>query len=193
MLTAQDKEEKRILRAKLSKLGIASSPNSSLELLRAKLAEAEGNTELSTLAQEEVVETKPTATKAVESKADITNRVKKEATKLIRVRIKNLNPYKQDLHGEIFTVANEVIGKVSKYVPYDDAGDSYHIPNCIYKMLLSKKYLQVKTITDPVTKTRRVTQSWVPEFSIEILPQLTTEQLEELAFKQEAARKFEEV
>ena len=193
MLTAQDKEEKRILRAKLSKLGIASSPNSSLELLRAKLAEAEGNTEPSTLAQEEVAETKPTVTKAVESKADITNRVKKEATKLIRVRIKNLNPYKQDLHGEIFTVANEVIGKVSKYVPYDDAGDSYHIPNCIYKMLLSKKYLQVKTITDPVTKTRRVTQSWVPEFSIEILPQLTTEQLEELAFKQEAARKFEEV
>ena len=193
MLTAQDKEEKRILRAKLSKLGIASSPNSSLELLRAKLAEAEGNTEPSTLAQEEVAETKPTVTQAVESKADITNRVKKEATKLIRVRIKNLNPYKQDLHGEIFTVANEVIGKVSKYVPYDDAGDSYHIPNCIYKMLLSKKYLQVKTITDPVTKTRRVTQSWVPEFSIEILPQLTTEQLEELAFKQEAARKFEEV
>ena len=193
MLTAQDKEEKRILRAKLSKLGIASSPNSSLELLRAKLAEAEGNTEPSTLAQEEVAETKPTETKAVESKADITNRVKKEATKLIRVRIKNLNPYKQDLHGEIFTVANEVIGKVSKYVPYDDAGDSYHIPNCIYKMLLSKKYLQVKTITDPVSKTRRITQSWVPEFSIEILPQLTTEQLEELAFKQEAARKFEEV
>lgn len=193
MLTAQDKEEKRILRAKLSKLGIASSPNSSLELLRAKLAEAEGNTEPSTLAQEEVAETKPTETKAVESKADITNRVKKEATKLIRVRIKNLNPYKQDLHGEIFTVANEVIGKVSKYVPYDDAGDSYHIPNCIYKMLLSKKYLQVKTITDPVSKTRRVTQSWVPEFSIEVLPQLTTEQLEELAFKQEAARKFEEV
>ena len=193
MLTAQDKEEKRILRAKLSKLGIASSPNSSLELLRAKLAEAEGNTEPSTLAQEEVAETKPTETKAVESKADITNRVKKEATKLIRVRIKNLNPYKQDLHGEIFTVANEVIGKVSKYVPYDDAGDSYHIPNCIYKMLLSKKYLQVKTITDPVSKTRRITQSWVPEFSIEVLPQLTTEQLEELAFKQEAARKFEEV
>ena len=193
MLTAQDKEEKRILRAKLSKLGIASSPNSSLELLRAKLAEAEGNTEPSTLAQEEVAETKPTEAKAVESKADITNRVKKEATKLIRVRIKNLNPYKQDLHGEIFTVANEVIGKVSKYVPYDDAGDSYHIPNCIYKMLLSKKYLQVKTITDPVSKTRRITQSWVPEFSIEILPQLTTEQLEELAFKQEAARKFEEV
>lgn len=190
MLTAQDKEEKRILRARLSKLGIASSPNSSLELLRAKLAEAE-DTNSSSLVQEEVVN--PTPTKAVESKASIADRTKKEATKLIRVRIKNLNPHKQDLHGEIFTVANEVIGKVSKYVPYDDAGDSYHIPNCIYKMLLSKKYLQVKTITDPVSKTRRVTQSWVPEFSIEVLPQLTTEQLEELAFRQEASRKFEEV
>lgn len=180
MLTAQDKEEKKILRARLSKMGISSSPNISLENLRAKYAEiSSGNT------------TPTTESPSVESTASIAERVRKEATKLIRVRIKNLNPYTQDLHGEIFTVANEVIGKVSKYVPYDDAGEAYHIPNCIYKMLLNKKFLQVKTFIDPVTKKRTVQQSWVPSFSIEVLPQLTVDELKELARKQEAAARLE--
>lgn len=180
MLTTQDKEEKKILRARLSKMGISSSPNTSLENLRAKYAEiSSGNI------------TPTTESPSVESTASIAERVRKEATKLVRVRIKNLNPYTQDLHGEIFTVANEVIGKVSKYVPYDDAGEAYHIPNCIYKMLLNKKFLQVKTFTDPVTKKRTVQQSWVPSFSIEVLPQLTVDELKELARKQEAAARLE--
>lgn len=180
MLSAQDKEEKKILRSRLSKMGISSSPNTSLEKLRAKYAEiSSGNT------------TPTTESPFVESTASIAARIRKDATKLIRVRIKNLNPYTQDLHGEIFTVANEVIGKVSKYVPYDDAGEAYHIPNCIYKMLLNKKFLQVKTFIDPVTKKRSVQQSWVPSFSIEVLPQLTVDELEELARKQEAAARLE--
>lgn len=185
MLTAQDKEEKRLLRAKLSKMGISSSPNSSLELLRAKVQEAcSENTPSEPVftASEEA---------SVESTAQIAERKRKEATKLIRVRIKNLNPYKQDLHGEIFTVANDVIGKVSKYVPYDEAGDSYHIPNCIYKMLKSKKFLQIRTLTNPVTKEKKVEQKWIPEFSIEELPQLTVEELQQMAFEQEAKRGYE--
>lgn len=180
MLSVQDKEEKKILRSRLSKMGISSSPNTSLEKLRAKYAEiSSGNT------------TPTTESSSVESTASIAARIRKDATKLIRVRIKNLNPYTQDLHGEIFTVANEVIGKISKYVPYDDAGEAYHIPNCIYKMLLNKKFLQVKTFTDPVTKKRVVQQSWVPSFSIEVLPQLTVDELKELARKQEAAARLE--
>lgn len=180
MLSAQDKEEKKILRSRLSKMGISSSPNTSLEKLRAKYAEiSSGNT------------TPTTESPSVESTASIAARIRKDATKLIRVRIKNLNPYTQDLHGEIFTVANEVIGKVSKYVPYDDAGEAYHIPNCIYKMLLNKKFLQVKTFIDPATKKRTVQQSWVPSFSIEVLPQLTVDELKELARKQEAAARLE--
>ena len=180
MLSAQDKEEKKILRSRLSKMGISSSPNTSLEKLRAKYAEiSSGNT------------TPTTESPSVESTASIAARIRKDATKLIRVRIKNLNPYTQDLHGEIFTVANDVIGKVSKYVPYDDAGEAYHIPNCIYKMLLNKKFLQVKTFIDPVTKKRSVQQSWVPSFSIEVLPQLTVDELKELAEKQEAAARLE--
>lgn len=182
MLTTQDKEEKRILRAKLSKLGISSSPNASLDTLRAKLAEV----------QEEHPEPEVVDKSTVKSTAQLLADARKDALKLIRCRIKNLNPAKRDLNGEIFTVANEVLGKISKYVPYDEAGEAYHIPNCIYKVLKAKKFLEVRTVKDPDTKATRVVQSWVPEFNIEILPPLTTEELKDLAIKQQAQNKFEE-
>ena len=90
------------------------------------------------------------------------------------------------MHGEIFTFANEVIGKVSKYVPYDEAGESYHVPNCIYKMLKGKKFLNVKTYTDKVTGKIERNESWIDEFALEELPPLTPQELKELALKQKA-------
>ena len=113
-------------------------------------------------------------------------KAKKDALKLIRVSIQNVNPAKADLHGEIFTFANEVIGKVSKYVPYDEAGRAYHIPNCIYKILKSKKFLNVKSYTDKNTGRIIIDKSWVDEFALEELPPLTPQELKELALKQKA-------
>lgn len=182
MITAQDKEEKKILRQRLSSMGISSSPNASLETLRNKFKEACSENTSSNV-----------ETNSVEPTVNIAERVRKEATKLIRVRIRNVNPYKQGLHGEIYTVANEVIGKVSKYIPYDEAGDSYHIPNCIYKMLLTKQYVSFKETKNPITGKVVVETVWFPEFSIEVLPQLTPEELADLAEKQEAVRKLEAI
>lgn len=189
MITAQDREERKILRQRLATMGISSSPNANLETLRKKFSEAcsENNTSSNLDGNSE----KSSVNTTVESAATIAERTRKEATKLIRVRIRNLNPYKQDLHGEIFTVANNVMGKVSKYIPYDEAGESYHIPNCFLNMLKSKKFVSFKKTKDPVTGKSTVAQFWSPEFSIEVLPQLTKEELEELALKQEAARKAE--
>ncbi len=181
MTIAYDKEEKRILRARLAKLGISSSPNASLTTLRAKYEEAcSENTE-----PEEFDST------SVRPISEIVKETEKEATKLIRLRIKNLNPAKRDLHGEIYTIANSVLGKISKYIPYDEAGESYHVPNCIYKLLKSKKFLQVRTYKDPVTKAQRIEQMWIPEFSLEELPQLTQEELKDLAIKQQAQEHYE--
>lgn len=189
MITAQDREERKILRQRLATMGISSSPNANLETLRKKFREAcsENNTSNDLDSNSE----KSSGNTTVESAATIAERTRKEATKLIRVRIRNLNPYKQDLHGEIFTVANNVMGKVSKYIPYDEAGESYHIPNCFLNMLKSKKFVSFKKTKDPVTGKSTVVQFWSPEFSIEVLPQLSKEELSELALKQEAARKAE--
>lgn len=186
MVTAQEREERKALRAQLLKLGINSSPNASVHTLRAKLAEAQSQTD----PKEDVVAESPATTSPTPSpsqtKVDSLEKAKKDALRLIRVRIQNVNPAKADLHGEIFTFANEVIGKVSKYIPYDEAGESYHVPNCIYKMLKSKKFLNVKTYTDKATGKIQINQSWVDEFALEELPPLTPKELHDLALKQKA-------
>ena len=182
MVTAQEREERKALRAQLLKLGINSSPNASVHTLRAKLAEAQSQSDPKV---EESSSATPSPT-PLPSRASTLEKAKKDALKLIRVSIQNVNPAKADLHGEIFTFANEVIGKVSKYVPYDEAGRAYHIPNCIYKMLKSKKFLNVKSYTDKNTGRIIIDKSWVDEFALEELPPLTPQELKELALKQKA-------
>ena len=108
---------------------------------------------------------------------------------LIRCRIANLNPSKRDLRGEIFTVANKYVGTVRKFIPYGEATDNgYHIPHIIYEQLKTRKFLQVNTRNDRSAGNQIVVdQRWVPEFSIEVLPQLTQEELDKLAASQAAA------
>ena len=64
--------------------------------------------------------------------------------------------------------------------------NGYHIPYCIYKQLLARKYLQITERTDnngnPYTHTREV-----KEYTIEVLPPLTEAELKQLADKQLAA------
>lgn len=183
MVTAQEREERRALRAELLKLGINSSPNASVHTLRAKLAQAQSQSDPKV---EEVPSSTAPSPTPLPSQVSALEKAKKDALKLVRLRIQNVNPAKADLHGEIFTFANEVIGKVSKYIPYDEAGESYHVPNCIYKMLKSKKFLNVKTYTDKATGRIVINQSWLDEFALEELPPLTPQELKDLALKQKA-------
>lgn len=186
MVTAQEREERKALRAQLLKLGINSSPNASVHTLRAKLAQAQSQSDPKEDVVAESSATPSPTPSPSQTKVDSLEKAKKDALRLIRVRIQNVNPAKADLHGEIFTFANEVIGKVSKYIPYDEAGESYHVPNCIYKMLKSKKFLNVKTYTDKATGKIQINQSWVDEFALEELPPLTPKELHDLALKQKA-------
>lgn len=118
---------------------------------------------------------------------EVRKRVHDEALKLIRCRISCLNPDKGALQGEVFTIANDVIGTVSKFVPYDEAGESYHLPNCIYQHLKARKFLSIRESYDNRAKRSVITQKWVPEFNIEVLPPLTKEELQELANAQAMA------
>lgn len=110
-----------------------------------------------------------------------------EATKLVRVRITCHNPMKKEWRGEVFTFANSVVGSIKKFVPYNTEGDEvgYHIPHCIYQLMKDKKYQSFVTKKlangDPV-RVPKLTQ----EFSLEVLPQLTQEELNKLAADQRA-------
>lgn len=176
-------DEMTILKQRATLMGIKFSNNIGLEALRKKVADAqEGITE------QEQPEVNPLATTTVqEDKLSMAQRIRLENTRLVRVRIQNLDPKKKDLPGEILTVANDYMGTVRKYVPYGEATDNgYHIPYCLYKLLKNRKFLNVSVKKGRNGK-ERVEQQWVREFAIEILPQLTEEELKQLGQAQLAA------
>jgi hypothetical protein len=124
----------------------------------------------------------------VEAKNALRHQLIRESMALVRVRITNLNPSKKDLPGEIFTVANRYIGTVRKYVPYGEVTDNgYHLPKCIYDQLVDRRFQNIRTVKDKRTGTPRVESSWAKEFAIEVLPQLTEQELKDLALAQAAA------
>lgn len=108
--------------------------------------------------------------------------------KLVRLRIQNLNPSKKDLQGEFMTVANEYLGTVTKFIPFGEATDEgYHVPYCLYQDMLNKQFLNIKVSKDKRTGVPKVETNWAREFALEVLPQLTGDELKTLAVAQMAA------
>lgn len=176
--------EMDLLKERAKTMGISHSNNISTEALKKKIeAKKEG-----TLDAKDEVEDK--STKSEEPKAEtmqqIRERVLKDAMKLIRIRVTNLDPKKKDLLGEIFTIANEFIGNVTKYIPYgEQSEEGYHVPYCIYEQLKSRKFLNIR----PPIKGKGLapTQTLAQEFGIEVLPPLTAEELDKLRTAQTVA------
>lgn len=178
-------DEMAILKQRATMMGIKFSNNIGLEALRKKVSDAQEGIVEQEQAEINPLDTTPAA--AQEDKLSMAQRIRLENTRLIRVRIQNLDPKKKDLPGEILTVANEYMGTVRKFVPYGEATDNgYHIPYCLYKLLKSRKFLHVSVKKGRNGK-ERVEQQWVREFAIEILPQLTEEELKQLGQAQIAA------
>jgi hypothetical protein len=126
--------------------------------------------------------TKTETLTATQKKAMLRKEMVAEEMKLIRLRITNLDPKKKELKGEIITFANSILGTVKKFVPFGEATDNgYHVPNCIYKILKRREFLQIRTGKNDVPDTR-----WVREFALEVLPQLTPAELANLARNQAA-------
>ena len=151
-----------ILKQQADTLGIKYSPNIGVETLKNKISA--------------VIEA-PVEEKTETQKVDARQALWNDAMCLVRLEIHNVNPAKSSLKGEFFTVANKIIGKVTKFVPYGDAGKSYHVPNCIYQLLEEKKYLAFR---DDSSAPNGKKTELIPEFNNKVLPPLTQEELEEL-------------
>lgn len=185
------------LKERASLMGIKFSNNIGVETLRKKISDKmAGITEDSGDAdvgaeggQENPLESEEDKSPVDKmSPMELRTYLQRECMKLIRCRITNLDPKKKDLNGEIFTVANEFIGNVTKYVPYGEAShEGYHLPKVLYDELESRRFLSIRTVKDPVTKQERVETTYAKEFAIEVLPQLTKGELAKLAAAQKAA------
>lgn len=192
-------DEMAMLKQRAKLMGITHSNNISLETLRQKIADAmegvQSSTQTSEVDTAVVVKANPlvdqpvAVTGAAPKKKTLRQHLVEENMRLIRLRIVNLDPKKKDLPGEFFTVANEYLGTVTKYIPYGEATEGgYHVPYCIYKMLRDKKFLSIRTKNDRNNSNQiKVEQRWASEFSLDILEPLTPEELSQLATAQTAA------
>lgn len=172
--TTQD--ELQALKDKATVMGITFHPSIGLEKLRDKVNEV--------LAEKEK-EAEKLATKTKEpAQNNLSERelLQQEATRLVRVRVTCMNPAKKEWAGEIFTVGNSVVGSLKKYVPFDNE-EGWHIPYMMYQMLQEKKFQTFYDVKLPNgVKIRQ--GKLVKEFGIELLPDLTKEELSELARRQ---------
>lgn len=117
---------------------------------------------------------------ATASKIDRHNKIRKEATKLIRVRVSNLNPNKKHSEGEFFRTGNSVITTIARFVPFES---DTHIENMLLTLLKQREYCIVVEKKNsegklvPIRQMRR-------EFQIEVLPPLTQKELDDLSIAQ---------
>ena len=179
---SEQKDELTILKARADLLKIPYSNNISLAKLKERIEEhmAKGEEEEQEEEVEEVVES------VVETKTALRTRLIKEATRLVRVRVTNMNPAKAAFPGEIFTVANSMVGTIRKFIPYGAGTEAgYHIPYAIYEMIKRKKFTLVKKEVGP-NGTPVFNKYERKEFAIEILDPLTPEELKKLAAEQAA-------
>lgn len=176
-------DELTALKVRADLLGIKYHPSISLEKLRAKVND-------SVTATEAVVEKEPEAPVAQETEGQMRMRLKREANELVRIRVTCMNPAKKDWDGEIFTAGNSVVGSFTKYVPFVDADDGWHVPRIIYNQIVQRQCQVFVTTRDARGNTSRKGKL-IKEFAIEVLPPLTTEELQDLAQRQAMAKSVE--
>lgn len=187
--TLEVPDELSTLKARADMLGLSYHPNIGVEKLREKITAhlAEEPTEV---AEDKAI--KDTVAAAPEEATEETPmqrkiRKRKEATELVRIRVQCMNPAKKEWEGEIFTVGNALVGTISKYVPFNDAEDGWHVPRMLYKHLLERQCQVFTTVTDSRgNKTRK--GKLIREFAIELLPPLTPSELKDLAQRQAMAK-----
>jgi len=191
-------DELATLKARAKVMGIKHSPNIGLEALkelvntRTQEVAKETPATIVTPAPQAPTPTVPENESPLQMQLRVRQELIAEQTKLVRCRIECMNPAKSDLKGEIFTTGNRFIGKISKFIAYgEDTDDGYHIPFMLYQMLKDKKFLKITREKIKGTNNYVNTRRLVPEFSIEVLPQLTEQELKELADRQTAQKSID--
>ena len=171
------------LKIRAEKLGVKFHPSISADKLREKIKAAQAEGEGSVGEQDEV---KTTTGTDVESPAAKKLRLKREGLKLVRVRITCMNPTKKEWEGEIFTVSNNAVGTVKRYVPYN-VEDGWHVEQILLNQLRERQ-CQI-FVTEKDSRGNKIRKGkLIREFAIEVLDPLTEEERQELAQRQAMAK-----
>lgn len=173
-------DELTTLKARADLLGLTYHPSIGLEKLREKVNTA-------SLPKDEPEAPAAPVVVAEETVSQRRSRKRLEANKLVRVRVTCMNPAKKEWEGEIFTAGNSLVGSFSKFVPFNGADDGWHIPHIIYEQIAQRQCQIFTTLRDARGNSYRKGKL-IKEFAVEILPDLTEKELEELARRQAMAK-----
>lgn len=179
-------DEKTILLERAKQLGIKVSGNIGLDTLREKIQDhLDGKVSKDENEEKDTKKAESKDTEPVEETlAAKVKRLRLDALQLVRVRITCMNPFKKDITGEVITVSNRYIGRVSKLIPFN-LEEPYHVPKVLIEELKTRRYLNVKTVRkDGVDVVQPEAMRELPEYAIEYLPKLTEKELNDLKIQQ---------
>lgn len=165
-------DEMTALKARADLLGLNYHPSIGLEKLKEKLAAAMSDSPEKPEPVEEVYETE----------GAMRMRLRKQANEQIRIRVTCMNPAKKEWEGEMFTSGNSIIGTYTKFVPFN-IDEGWHVPRIIYNQIVDRKCQIFYSEKDVRNNTIRKGKL-IKEFAVEVLPNLTVEELHELAQRQ---------
>jgi len=176
-------EELSLLKGRAKQMGLTFHPKIGIEKLKAKIQNRlDGATDTAEPLIQAPID-------VPETKLAMHARLRREASKLVRIRVACMNPNKKEYDGEIFTVSNSVVGTYKKYVDYNNE-DGWHVPHIIYEHLKERKCQIFYTVKGPRgNKIRK--GKMINEFAIEVLTPLTGEQISDLATKQAMANNLD--
>ena len=180
--TVPAQDELTVLKQRAASLGIKHHPTIGLVKLREKVNAAMSDAPV----VEEELALKTESTPLVETKIQMHTRLRREATALVRVVVNCMNPQKKEWEGEIFTVGNRSINggrPIKKYIPYNNE-EGWHIPNMLLDHLKAAETQIFKKVTRNGQDFMEPTN--IKAFNIEILPQLSKDELSTLQVKQKA-------
>ena len=99
-----------------------------------------------------------------------------------------MDPNKKGWKGDYFTVMNSTFGTIKKFVPFNTI---WHVPQVILKQIKRKR--RQEFYEEVLSNGRKVKRSrMVPMFAVEELPDLTPDELQDLAHKQALNRSIDE-
>jgi hypothetical protein len=192
--TPEPIDELSSLKARAATMGVPFHPSIGVDKLRAKIsAVLKGEPDPDEVAAPPVTEPvvgpsalAVTPAKRTKTKKELTalyhTNLRKEANKLVRIRLTCMNPDKTQWPGEVFDVGNSITGSIKKFVPFE-AEDGYHVPFMIYETLVARKYQQHKKVRLP-NGAWGIKSGLVREFAVELLNPLGAKGMKELGVRQ---------
>lgn len=170
-------DELTALKTRADTLGITYHPSIGLEKLREKVNAA--------LVSATPVVAVAVADPTVETPEQRKMRKRKEANTLVRIRVTCMNPAKKEWEGELFTAGNSLVGSFTKFVPFN-VDEGWHVPQIILNQI-QQRMCQVFTTVKSVRGVDVRKGKLIKEFSVEIMNDLSQEELRDLAQRQAMA------